>query len=613
MNQIGTLSEALDAADLAHRNGYTVVVSERSGETEDPIIADLAVALGRRPDQDRRARPRRADREVQPADPDRRGARRDGRLPGPTSATAALAAVTPDRRPSHPRRHPRDRAESRRSTSSAREAAARPRREALRIASAGLAACDVFEATLRTVALTGDELIVDGVGTRLDPGGRVIVARRRQGDAGDRGRARAVLGDRLDGGAIVVRGGEDGRLRAGSRSSPPTTRSPRAQRASGHGACSRSPRAPASAISCSPASPAAARRSPACRPTGCRRRGEARPARAAAVVGDRIVEVNAVRKHVSAFKGGRLAQAGAPRAADQPDRLRRRRRPHRRDHGPDRSRHDPGRGRDRGPPRPRAVGARPALDPRPSPQRRSGVARARPRPNPDRPAGHRRHGLRRDGGRSLGGSGSRRTSSRQPRGRGAAGRQAARQPGPPQRRRQRRRSRPERRCSAAAARAPSPLHAGAGFGDGGPNQEAAIAAALELEGAPVAAVFLDTDGSDGGTEHAGAIADGSTVGRAAAAGLDLRAALLEHRSQAALEALGDALVTRADRNQRQRPVRARRGGGLMANQHDDRRRPADQGLRRGARGQRRHARDPGRRVLLDARSQRAVGRRRPCG
>jgi enolase len=45
VNQIGTLSEALDAAELAFRHGYTVVVSERSGETEDPIIADLSVAL----------------------------------------------------------------------------------------------------------------------------------------------------------------------------------------------------------------------------------------------------------------------------------------------------------------------------------------------------------------------------------------------------------------------------------------------------------------------------------------------------------------------------------------------------------------------------------------
>ena len=82
-----------------------------------------------------------------------------------------------------------------------------------------------------------------------------------------------------------------------------------------------------------------------------------------------------------------------------------------------------------------------------------------------------------------------------------------------------------------------------GFGEGGPNQEAAIAAALELEGSPVAAVFIDTDGSDGGTEHAGAIIDGTTVERAVAAGLDLRTALLEHRSQVALAALEDALVT----------------------------------------------------------------------
>jgi enolase len=45
VNQIGTLSEALDAADFAYRNNYGVQVSERSGETEDPIISDLAVAL----------------------------------------------------------------------------------------------------------------------------------------------------------------------------------------------------------------------------------------------------------------------------------------------------------------------------------------------------------------------------------------------------------------------------------------------------------------------------------------------------------------------------------------------------------------------------------------
>ncbi|MBV8086690.1 MAG: phosphopyruvate hydratase [Chloroflexi bacterium] len=44
VNQIGTLTETLDAIDLARRNGYTSVVSHRSGETEDTTIADLAVA-----------------------------------------------------------------------------------------------------------------------------------------------------------------------------------------------------------------------------------------------------------------------------------------------------------------------------------------------------------------------------------------------------------------------------------------------------------------------------------------------------------------------------------------------------------------------------------------
>jgi enolase len=44
VNQIGTLSETLDAVDLAHRSSYTAVMSHRSGETEDSTIADLAVA-----------------------------------------------------------------------------------------------------------------------------------------------------------------------------------------------------------------------------------------------------------------------------------------------------------------------------------------------------------------------------------------------------------------------------------------------------------------------------------------------------------------------------------------------------------------------------------------
>lgn len=45
VNQIGTLSETLDAIDMAHKAGYTAVVSHRSGETEDTTIADIAVAV----------------------------------------------------------------------------------------------------------------------------------------------------------------------------------------------------------------------------------------------------------------------------------------------------------------------------------------------------------------------------------------------------------------------------------------------------------------------------------------------------------------------------------------------------------------------------------------
>ncbi|QDU38368.1 Enolase [Maioricimonas rarisocia] len=46
VNQIGTLTETIEAVNLAYRNGYTAVMSHRSGETEDTTIADLAVALG---------------------------------------------------------------------------------------------------------------------------------------------------------------------------------------------------------------------------------------------------------------------------------------------------------------------------------------------------------------------------------------------------------------------------------------------------------------------------------------------------------------------------------------------------------------------------------------
>jgi len=45
VNQIGTLTETLEAVEMAHRNGWTTIISHRSGETEDTFIADLAVAV----------------------------------------------------------------------------------------------------------------------------------------------------------------------------------------------------------------------------------------------------------------------------------------------------------------------------------------------------------------------------------------------------------------------------------------------------------------------------------------------------------------------------------------------------------------------------------------
>ncbi|MBL7958920.1 phosphopyruvate hydratase, partial [bacterium] len=45
VNQIGTLTETIDTVQMAHKAGYTAVMSHRSGETEDTTIADIAVAL----------------------------------------------------------------------------------------------------------------------------------------------------------------------------------------------------------------------------------------------------------------------------------------------------------------------------------------------------------------------------------------------------------------------------------------------------------------------------------------------------------------------------------------------------------------------------------------
>ncbi len=66
VNQIGTLTEAFEAVELAHKNNYTAVVSHRSGETEDTTIADLAVAWNT--GQIKTGAPCRSDRVAIPGD-----------------------------------------------------------------------------------------------------------------------------------------------------------------------------------------------------------------------------------------------------------------------------------------------------------------------------------------------------------------------------------------------------------------------------------------------------------------------------------------------------------------------------------------------------------------
>ncbi len=83
-----------------------------------------------------------------------------------------------------------------------------------------------------------------------------------------------------------------------------------------------------------------------------------------------------------------------------------------------------------------------------------------------------------------------------------------------------------------------------GHGLGGRNQELAVAAALAIDGlADVCVAALGTDGTDGPTDAAGGLVDGSTAARARSAGVDLEAALVRNNSYSALDALGALIRT----------------------------------------------------------------------
>jgi glycerate-2-kinase len=83
-----------------------------------------------------------------------------------------------------------------------------------------------------------------------------------------------------------------------------------------------------------------------------------------------------------------------------------------------------------------------------------------------------------------------------------------------------------------------------GRGRGGRNQELALSAAIDLEGdAGVLVASMGTDGTDGPTEAAGGFADGGTVARGRARGLDARELLRRNDSHTFLHAAGDLIVT----------------------------------------------------------------------
>ncbi len=94
VNQIGTLTETLDAIRMARDAGYTAVISHRSGETEDTTIADLAVGTGAGQIKTGAPVALGPRREVQPAAADRGGARRDAAdVPRPAGIRSAVRLV----------------------------------------------------------------------------------------------------------------------------------------------------------------------------------------------------------------------------------------------------------------------------------------------------------------------------------------------------------------------------------------------------------------------------------------------------------------------------------------------------------------------------------------
>ena len=411
---------------------------------------------------------------------------------------------------------------------------------ALRVAAAGLRACAPEPATEAAVRLVDGGVSVQGVRYPLGAGARVVVLGAGKASLAIAAALERVLGDRLDGGAVVVRAGEARplrRLEVLEADHPlPTERSAAAaRRLLDHAGALR---AGDLALACFTGGSSALAALP---PAGVTIGEKSALHRALLGAGIPITAINAVRKHVSLVKGGRLAQAIAPatvvnltvsdvagdvldaitdptvtdettreeairvlRAAGLWESL-----------PPSVRRHLAGAAAETTPldPEPQTVMLASGIGVCAAMSRAAGElgwpatvvsttlqgeAREIGALLADLAAHSCRHGAPFAGPRVLVGCGGEST-----------------------------------------VRLPS----GAAFGSGGPNQEAALGAALGLGPRDeVAAVFLDTDGSDGGTDVAGAVADGLSTARAAALGIDLRAQLSAHAARDLLLALGDAIV-----------------------------------------------------------------------
>ena len=419
---------------------------------------------------------------------------------------------------------------------------AAPRGLALRVAEAGLAACDPGLAVERHLSLEGEDLVVDGRRHRLDPEGRVIVLGSGKASLKIALALERILGDRLNGGTVVVRDGSAAArpelIEIREASHPlPDERSVAAAAGLLERAAAAGPRD--IVIACFTGGSSALTSMP---PAGVTAEEKRDLHRLLLGAGMPIAEINTVRKQVSAFKGGRLARAAAPArlinltvsdvAGDALDAI-----------------------------------TDPSVSNGSCPDDAIAILHAYGLWD-DVAASIRDH--LRDPGLEVPvlddleiqsvllvtGETACEAMAAEARRAGAApvilatgleeeaapvGRLLARlalesaelgRPFPP-----------PTVLIGCGGESTVRLNAGDEFGTGGPNQEAALAAAPGLAGSSVACVFLDTDGADGGTGIAGAISDGATAERAAAKGIDIREALSRHRSGAAIAALGDGIDT----------------------------------------------------------------------